>query len=51
MLGTQLAFSTYLLAGWVNRYTAAKEIRLLKDESGRSISRKRRRRREGKTSE
>ena len=43
----QLAFNTYLLAGWVNRHTTENEIMLLKDKAGRSIN-KRRRRREGK---
>lgn len=43
----QLAFNTYLLSGWVNRHTIENEIMLLKDKSGRSINR-RRRKREGK---
>lgn len=47
-LGRQLAFNTYLLAGWVNRHTTENEIMLLKDKAGRSINRRRRRRREGK---
>lgn len=45
MLGTQLAFSTYLLAGWVNRHTTGNEITILEDKAGRSINRRRRRER------